>query len=277
MRGVLALARPLNCGMSAVGVSIAAIATAGIDGLGSRALPIGLAALAAGLFTAAGNALNDYFDLETDRVNHPDRPIPSGEISPNQARAFSAVFFGLSLAAAAWVNLLAIALVAANLLVMVSYEKVFKVRGASGNALIAYLVASLFVFGGVAAYGGDLQALSRAVILGLLAGLATIGREIAKDIEDISGDVDRRTLPRRVGIRPAAAIAAVAFAAGVVLSVLPYSFAGFGLLYLAIVACADIRFIYGAACSARNPARAQRVAKYGMVVALVAFLAGGLA
>ena len=31
--------------------------------------------------TGAGNAINDYFDLEIDRVNRPRRPIPSGRMS----------------------------------------------------------------------------------------------------------------------------------------------------------------------------------------------------
>ena len=276
MRGFLSLARPLNCVMSAVGVGIAAVATVGLAGVAARALSIGIAGLVAALFAAAGNALNDYYDRDTDRVNHPDRPIPRGEVSPNHARSFAALLFAASFVGALWVNVEAILVVAANLAAMLSYEKFFKSRGGSGNALIAYLVGSLFVFGGLAAYGGDLQALSRAVVLGLLAGLATTGREIAKDIEDVAGDVDRRTLPKRIGVRPAGAVAAAAFVAGAIFSLVPFSFAGVGLPYLAIVAVADTMFIYSGVYSARNPARAQRVAKYGMIVALVAFLAGGL-
>lgn len=81
----------------------------------------------------------------------------------------------------------------------------------------------------------------------------------------------------RIGVQSAGMVAAAAFAGGVVLSFVPYVLADFGLLYLAIVTVADIMFIYSGAYSARNPGRAQRVAKYGMIVALVAFLAGGLA
>ncbi len=38
-------------------------------------------------FFISGSAivLNDYFDLEVDRVNTPDRPLPSGLISPSEA------------------------------------------------------------------------------------------------------------------------------------------------------------------------------------------------
>src|SRR5437899_11472398 len=45
--------------------------------------------------------------------------------------------------------------------------------------------------------------------------------EITKDIEDLRGDVDRRTLPRRIGASRAGTLAAIALAVGVVLSFLP--------------------------------------------------------
>jgi len=276
MAGYLRLARPLNCGMSAVGVGIAAVVAVGWAGVQAIPWTILLAAGAAALFTAGGNALNDYFDRDTDAVNHPDRPIPRGEMSADEALRFAALTFALSLALASLVGLLAVGIVVVNFVVMVAYEKTLKARGAGGNLLIAYLVGSLFVFGGAAAYRGDLAALDRTLVLGLLAALTTAGREVAKDIEDLAGDVDRVTLPRRIGVRGAGAIAAAAFGAGVVLSIVPYVLQILGTVYLGVVLVADIIFIWSGAYSARNPGRAQRAAKYGMVVALAAFLLGGL-
>lgn len=276
MRGYPGLIRPLNAGMSAVGVAIAGVVAAGFEGAVDRVWPLALAALAAALFTGAGNALNDYFDRETDRVNHPDRPIPRGDVSPESAVRFASILFALSLALGYLVNLWAVAVVALNFLVMVGYELAFKARGASGNFLIAYLVGSLFVFGGVAVFGGETEPLQRAILLGLCAGLATGGREVAKDVEDVAGDVDRVTLPKRLGVRAAGVVAALAFVTGAAFSFVPFILGLFGLVYLGIVLVADIMFIYAGAYSARNPGRAQRVAKYGMIVALAAFLAGGL-
>ena len=276
MAGYLRLARPLNCGMSAVGVGIAAVVAVGWAGVQAIPWTILLAAGAAALFTAGGNALNDYFDRDTDAVNHPDRPIPRGEMSADEALRFAALTFALSLALASLVGLLAVGIVVVNFVVMVAYEKTLKARGAGGNLLIAYLVGSLFVFGGAAAYRGDLAALDRTLVLGLLAALTTAGREVAKDIEDLAGDVDRVTLPRRIGVRGAGAVAAAAFGAGVVLSIVPYVLQILGTVYLGVVLVADIIFMWSGAYSARNPGRAQRAAKYGMVVALAAFLLGGL-
>src|SRR3989475_1048607 len=176
MRGYLLLSRPGNTAMSAAGVVVAALVAAQPIGFLFRLLAVGFAALAAALFTAGGNALNDYFDRETDRVNHPDRPIPRGDVSPEQALRFASLAFALSLAAAVYAGILAVAIVAVNFVVMVSYEKGFKARGASGNFLIAYLVGSLFAFGGAAGYVGGVAVLQRAFLLGLLAALAAPGR-----------------------------------------------------------------------------------------------------
>src|SRR2546427_10292641 len=246
MRGYLLLSRPGNTGMSGAGVAVAALAAAGPTGFFARIFAVGFAALAAALFTAGGNALNDYFDRETDRVNHPERSIPRGDVSTEQALRFASLSFALSLAAAAFVGILAVGIVAVNFVAMVSYEKGFKARGASGNFLIAYLVGSLFLFGGVAVYAGDVVVLQRAFLLGLLAALATAGREVTKDIEDLAGDVDRVTLPRRIGVPAAARVAAACFGASVVPSGVPYA-AGpcpWPLPSLAIVLSAHTVFIY---------------------------------
>jgi len=276
MRGYLGLSRPGNAGMAGVGVAVAALVAGGAPAFLARIPAIGFAALAAALFTAGGNALNDYFDRETDRVNHPDRPIPRGEVSAEQALRFASLMFALSLAAAAYTGGLAVLIVVVNFVVMIAYEKGFKARGATGNFLIAYLVGSLFAFGGAAVYTGNPAVLQRAFVMGSLAALATAGREIAKDIEDLPGDVDRATLPRRIGVPRAGAVAALCFVVAAALSLVPPVFGLFGPPYLGAVIVADAIFIYSGAVSAKNPARAQRAAKYGMVVALVAFLAGGL-
>ena len=50
----------------------------------------------------------------------------------------------------------------------------------------------------------------------------------------------------------------------------------FGLAYLVVVLVADAIFIYSAVVLHQNPKNGQKFAKYGMFVALIAFLLGGL-
>lgn len=65
----------------------------GLEGLlvGKSLLPIGLWAIgllaaASALLYSAGMVLNDVFDIELDREEQPDRPLPSGRISQSSAR-----------------------------------------------------------------------------------------------------------------------------------------------------------------------------------------------
>ena len=279
MPGLLRLARPLNCMMSAMGVGIGAVVAVGAGAWGEFAVPVALAASAAASFTAGGNALNDIYDRDTDAINHPERPLPSGLIALSSAKAFGFGAFAVAAILAIFVNFLALAIVTINAALMFAYESRLKARGAPGNVVVALLVGSLFVFGGVAVYRDSTDPLVRSGFLASLAFLATLGREITKDIEDMRGDVDRRTLPQQIGARSAGIVAAVALLVGVGWSLLPLFqrilFVGTGhLAYAALVMPADGIFIYAAIHSAANPARSQRVTKYGMIVALAAFLAG---
>ena len=282
--GYFPLVRPLNVVMSAVAVAIGGVVAVGPEGLAAPGRGIGTAplvldlawaSLSAALFAAAGNVLNDYFDRDVDKRNHPDRPIPSGEVSPTQARRLAVELFLVSIVAlGVTANGTLLAIWAVNLAAMVAYERTFKGRGLSGNLLVAYLVGSLFIFGGVAVaplFAADV--LLRSGVLVLLAAVATLGREIVKDIEDVAGDVNRVTLPKRIGVGPAGAAAAVAFGSGVALSVVPWLANVLGPGYV-LVAVADGMFIYAAMVSARRPSSSQRVAKYAMLAALLAFLLG---
>jgi len=277
MAGLLQLARPINCVMSALGVGIGGVVAARSGAWGEFARPLALAGAAAASFTAGGNALNDLYDRETDRVNHPDRPLPSGSVTLREARAFTAAAFVVTAVLAALVNVFAFAVVILNIALMVLYEAALKAQGAPGNLVIAYLVGSLFLFAGVSVFRSSTAPLVRTSLLAALAFFTTVGREITKDIQDVRGDVDRRTLPRRIGIRPAGWAAALSFLVGVLLSLAPLPLHVLSVAYAALVIPADGMFIYAALHSAANPARSQRVAKYGMIVALAAFLAGALA
>ncbi|MEE9173439.1 MAG: UbiA family prenyltransferase [Thermoplasmata archaeon] len=276
MRGYLAILRPPNLVMSFVGCLLGSAVVLGSVSTLLESLPLALQAAAiAVLFTAAANTLNDYYDRETDRVNHPERPIPSGQVTARGALAVAGLLFAATVPWSLLLRWELLAVVLVNLAFMASYETVFKRTGLRGNLLIAWLVASLFLFGGLALYP-DFPALLPVLVLALLAFLATLGREIVKDIEDVRGDTDRKTLPMRVGTAGAARVAAASLVLAVGLSGLPPALQMLGLAYLPVVLVADAILIYAALNSARRPGLSQRAAKYGMMVALLAFLVGAL-
>ncbi len=53
------------------------------------------------LLYSGGVILNDWFDLERDRIERPERPLPAGQISPGLALTVAVLLFGAALALAA--------------------------------------------------------------------------------------------------------------------------------------------------------------------------------
>jgi geranylgeranylglycerol-phosphate geranylgeranyltransferase len=274
MRAYVELLRPLNCVMIAVAVLIAGFMAIGFQIQGFL-LVEPLAMLCAFFFAGAGNALNDYYDAETDKVNHPERPIPSGRVKRPAARSISIVLFAMSniiAFAVSWYtwDLLPFLIVALATVLMVSYETWSKARGFVGNLAISLLIAMGFAFGGAVVHN-----VARVLVPALLAALSNVGREVLKDIEDMKGDKDRKTLPMTIGARKASTVAAAFFAIAIALSPLPYLLQMWSIYYLYTVLVADIIFIYVIYTSFGSPSNAQKASKAGMAVALAAFVAGG--
>jgi geranylgeranylglycerol-phosphate geranylgeranyltransferase len=139
-----------------------------------------------------------------------------------------------------------------------------------GNVVVAYLTGSTFLFGGAAV--GDVLG---AAVLASLAGVATLTREVVKDVEDVAGDREEglRTLPIAVGERRALWLGVVAMLVAVAASVVP-AFGDFGVVYLAVVLPADAVMLHATWLSFRDPAAAQRRLKQGMFLAAAAFVVG---
>ncbi|QLG51095.1 geranylgeranylglycerol-phosphate geranylgeranyltransferase [Natrinema halophilum] len=273
-RGLLELTRPVN----AVAASVLTFIGAFVAG-GAIEAPIAVttAVAATGLAVGAGNAINDYFDREIDRVNRPDRAIPRGAVSPRGALVFSGLLFAGAVVLAITLPPLAIGIATVNLLALVAYTEVFKGLPGLGNALVAYLVGSTFLFGAAAVdAAGDI---GPAVVLFVLAGIATLTREIIKDVEDIEGDrkEELNTLPIAIGERRALAIAAGLLVTAVVASPLPYLEGNFGIAYLLLVVPADAVMLVAAYESFENPTVGQSHLKYGMFLAALSFIVGRVA
>jgi geranylgeranylglycerol-phosphate geranylgeranyltransferase len=253
----------------------------GIDWTFYELVRAALAFAAAALVTGAGNAINDYFDRKIDKVNRPDRPIPSGRIKAPEALAISQALFIVGIFLTVFVNVACVLLAALNSLILAFYAAGLKRRGFAGNLAIGYLVGSTFLFGGLVI--GEIQA---AGILAAMAALSTVGRELVKGIEDMRGDraSGLSTFPVRYGARKAAVLAAAFIAAAVVLAPLPYILYPeiFDLAYLRVVAASIIAFVWSAALilksqKPKSAGRASLGCKIAMGLGLLAFLAGAIA
>ncbi|MFC7166472.1 geranylgeranylglycerol-phosphate geranylgeranyltransferase [Halospeciosus flavus] len=272
LRAYVELTRPVNTVAAGVLTAIGAFVA---GGLLAEPVQAAAAVVATWFATGAGNAINDYFDRDIDRINNPERPIPRGDASPRGALAFSVVLFaGAVVSVVAFLPLLAIAIAVVNLLALVTYTTVFKGLPGAGNAVVAYLGGSTFLFG-AAAVGDPLAG----VVLFVLAALSTFTREVVKDVEDVEGDREEglNTLPIAVGERRALWVGAVVLVVAVLASPLPYLWGTFGLAYLVAVAPADVVMLYAARRSFDDPAAGQSLLKYGMFLAAAAFVVGRVA
>ncbi|ODS42814.1 MAG: hypothetical protein MSIBF_05940 [Candidatus Altiarchaeales archaeon IMC4] len=270
MHPLIEISRPLTSFMVGLAVVVSAVIGAGAATAEYGAQVI-LAFVSVLLFASAGNAVNDYVDRKTDKVNHPERPLPSGRIGAKTVLFFSGILFLVAGFLSFKINATCFTIAVAAMLVQLLYELKLKAMGFIGNVAIAFQTALAFMFGGAA-----VDSMEFIRIPALLAFLAILAREIIKDIEDMAGDVDRMTLPKAIGARNAALVASTFFAAAIVLSFLPYQREMLGIIYLPFAVFADLTFVYASAMQFKNPKRARVVAKYGMLAAMVGFLVGKL-
>lgn len=283
--GAWLLARPGNGAMAAAGVAAGGlVATTGSPDWGS----LGAAAASAFLGVAGGNALNDYFDAEIDWHAHPQRPIPRGDLTRNQAATLGGAFFVAAILVAAWCNPHAFALAALLVGVLLFYEFRLKAQGVLGNFTVAAVVGATLPLGALAARGSlrdylgspDLvvwnpQGVLAALLLGLLAFLANAARELFKDVQDEEFDrAWRRTLPHRLGAEASLRLARSLLWISIPLAFTPTLLDLVPREYLFLVAPSLLVFV--GATLFDDAGRAAWLTKMGMILALVAFLTTGL-
>ncbi|MCD6084099.1 MAG: geranylgeranylglycerol-phosphate geranylgeranyltransferase [Desulfurococcales archaeon] len=200
------------------------------------------------LVAAGSYAINDYFDVEVDKVNKPYRPIPSGIVGRNEALVLSIILIvaGVSLATFSGPTSLTFASLNTILLILYSYR--IKELGVPGNIVIGFGGAASIIYGGLALaeYVGVLDRVTSTYIPALYAFLLLLSREIVKTIEDYVADAVRnvRSLPRIIGPIKSAFTAVALLALVIVLSPLPYVLAGYGTTYLSLTAVTDCVIVY---------------------------------
>ena len=273
----LTLIRPPNTIMIGLGVVIGE--AIGLGKLpGPREAVFGF--LTASLMMAGTMVANDVYDVEIDRVNSPQRPLPSGTVKTRDALvlavALSVAAIGFSALLGLWTFLTALLALA----LMVYYNTKGKKTGLIGNAVVSFNVALPFFYGGLAV--NSIRPLL--FTFSVVAFLANFAREVAKGIADVKGDSLRqvRTLAVVKGTRVAALASAGLFVATVLISFLPRFLETISWLYFPPVIIADVGFLYSAyrLVSDQTPENVRAVKRQvllWMLLGLVGFLLGGAA
>lgn len=193
LAALIKLTRPVNIIITFLAVAVGYIISASEVSLFTL-----ITAGFSGAFTAgAGNIVNDIFDLESDKINHPDRPLPSNIISYNGAKGMWFLFTLLSFITGSLTNTYAFLIVLSAHILLIFYSFRFKSTTILGNVIISSLTSAAIIYGGFAA-----ENLDKIAIPSILAFMINYIRELVKDIQDEKGDTAAgiTTFPVKYGV-----------------------------------------------------------------------------
>jgi len=201
------------------------------------------------IFSEMGSfALNDYLDVESDKLNkRNDRPIVSGEISPKFAYYFSIASLLLSVIFAYYCNVYAFIIALVFNIFAVLYNYKLKDLPLVGNIYIGLTMAIPFIFGS-AIITNSFDFSPTIIVLFCMAFIAGVAREIIKSVQDMEGDKKARksqTLPLVIGARKSILIACVLYLLFLPLTALPFIY---GLkqnaIAMGLIVAADLGILY---------------------------------
>ena len=211
----LELSRPFTLVAPALGVISGAVTAAGAAPPEAWTPDLlvypAIGALMAATLNAANNALNQIYDLDIDRVNKPQRPLPSGRLALRNAWVFT-IWTYLAAVALAWLVspggrhecFWIVAAAAVATLVYSCPPLRTKQRGIWANVTIAIPRGVLLKVAGWSSVKTIVGL--EPWYIGAIFGLFLLGASTTKDFADMEGDARGgcRTLPIVYGVRRAA-------------------------------------------------------------------------
>ncbi|MBD3197219.1 MAG: hypothetical protein GF317_19350 [Candidatus Lokiarchaeota archaeon] len=208
IKDAIEITRPINCLMGGLTVIIGVLNTRTGVSLTNLILNLILGVITYILIAGSGMVINDIYDIEIDKVNRPERPIPRGDISLKQAKYLFAflVILGVLLSLIhSWVlNLDYINVIVAAFFAFIGwlYAAFAKKSGFFGNIIVSISFSIGLIYGAI---------LNNSIIpmyiyfFFLTSFFLLLAREVVKGCEDIEGDKTEgvKTLAITLGIQQA--------------------------------------------------------------------------
>ena len=273
--GFLRLIRPINCLMMGFAVIVGASLVSDLN----FSINLLLGFITSFTLAGASMAINDYYDREIDAINEPNRPIPSGAVSPKEALFFALVLSLVGFTAALMTNTLCLIVAVIAWIVSVTYITEGKRTGLPGNFLVSACVVTPFIYGGFVVEKPELPI----IIFTAIVFLSNTGREIAKGIVDVEGDKSQnvRTIAVLYGEKTAAVAASIFSFSAVSLSPLPWLWRLVSDWFLPFVILTDIGLVVSSIWllrdySRKNARRVKNLILVWFITGLLAFIAGRL-
>ena len=273
-----------NCLMAAFAVIVGALASGFYYNPQIINLVIGF--FAAFLTAASGNVMNDVMDVDIDKINAPERVIPSGRLTRKTATIESIILMAVGVAVIFFtVNIYMIIIITTGSVLIMLYSTKLKRMGFIGNVTIGILTSYCLLLGGAVQtnnfYWGPLII---AFWPAIIAFVMNIGREVTKGIDDLVGDEAEgvKTIPVLIGAEKSAYLVVIIMILTLILSPIPYLLSFFNTLYLIItVLIVDVMITYSIISilrdnSSENCHRLKKIQKFAMFIGLISFLLGSI-
>jgi geranylgeranylglycerol-phosphate geranylgeranyltransferase len=193
--------------------------------------------------SATSLILNDYFDIESDKINAPERPLPAGLVTEQDVVLLSIVVTMLGVITGYLISLEALLVVILVWAVGFLYSWRFKKAGFIGNLMVSFSVGMTFIFGGIAV-GKPFEEI--VWFFAIIVMLVDLGEEIAVDAMDIEGDrqIGSRSLALVLGRENALKISGATFLLVIVASSLPFLLGWLEWIYLFPILLMDAVILY---------------------------------
>ncbi len=198
--------RPINDIMGSLTVIIGILNTRAGIGFEKIIINIILGALTYFFIAGSGMVINDIYDIEIDKINRPERPIPRGAITLPQAKYLFAGTLSLGIIISI-IHSLIFNLVFLNVVIALIfgfmgwiYAKWGKKSGFFGNIVVSISFSIGFIYGAI--LNSSLIPLYIYFFF-LNSFFSLLSREIIKGCEDIEGDKELgvNTLAIKIGLK----------------------------------------------------------------------------
>jgi len=237
-----------------------------------------LAGMTGALVAAGANAINDVFDIDIDRINRPERPLPRGALTQQDARRMWLIVSVMALGINLFLNSIALLIVVFSIALLYFYSARLKRTVLAGNLVIGLMTGMAFIYGGVV-----VGRMERAVVPAIFAFLVNLARELLKDIEDMEGDRREHavTLPIKYGVIPALVLATASLIILMSATIAVVIFALYHSAFLYIVFFADCLMCVSIILMWRDHSstamrRVSTILKISMIIGLISIIAGSI-
>lgn len=218
--------RPLNCI-----ITMAAVWVGAWIGNDIRMPPcLIIAGMIGFLVCGFGNLINDLYDIEIDKINNPERPLPKGKADRNGVIILSLSLLIISMIFALTISPVVFFIVLIVSLLLFVYAAYFK-KTIIANIIVSLIAGLSFVLGGIVVKN------PLCIYPFALSFFIHMPREIIKDIIDIKGDRENNvaSLPIVFSIEKASLISALFIGILCLILPIPYIFKVLSLKYMVII------------------------------------------